>query len=120
MEDRDYFDRVIKPDDLDGLIEEAVIQGYTCKVANVQQSDGVHIFYYYVTDSYSIPLKIERIDDNGDITVMEYIIWKTGNVTEQDVTSWSGQYHYYDYNYSGIGSAEYSILRDGTVIGGDD
>jgi predicted nucleic acid-binding Zn ribbon protein len=116
IEDRDFFDRVIKPMDTDGIIEEAVIQGYTCKVANVLQPDGTHIMYYYCTDDYCIQLKNELINEDGSITVKEYTIWKTDKVTEEDVTSWSGEYYYYDCNYTGTGSPVYSIVRDGTKI----
>ena len=116
IEDRDFFDRVIKPMDTDGIIEEAVIQGYTCKVANVPQTDSIHIMYYYCTDDYCIQLKNELINEDGSITVKEYTIWETDNVTEEDVTSWSGEYYYYDYNYTGTSTPEYSIVRDGTKL----
>ena len=44
------------------------------------------------------------------------MLWETDNVTEEDVTSWSGEYYYYDYNYTGTSTPVYSIVRDGTKL----
>ena len=72
--------------------------------------------YYYCTNDYCIQLKNKLINEDGSITVKEYTIWKTDNVTEEDVTSWSGEYYYYDYNYTGTSTPEYSIVRDSTKL----
>ena len=72
--------------------------------------------YYYCTFYYCIQLKNEFINGDGSITVKEYTIWKTDNVTEEEVTSWSGEYYYYDYNYTGSSTPVYSIVRDGTKL----
>jgi hypothetical protein len=54
-------------EDIDGIIEEAVIDGYKCQVIESVMGEGTRREYYYTTDDYCISIRDEMYDSDGNI-----------------------------------------------------